>query len=81
MFWELCKIPRWLTVTWITFHHLVGWLKHSITDISHRQLLVVGLLSRYYWSISSQRKVNSGIWHQVGLELSEIDIEGAIKPE
>ena len=31
----------------VTFHHLVGWLKASIGDLSYRQLLVEGLDSRY----------------------------------
>ena len=30
-------------VTWVTFDHLVGWLEAGVSDLSHRQLLVVGL--------------------------------------
>ena len=40
---------------------------------------MVGFLSRDDWSISYQREVNPGVGHQVGLELSEIDIQGTIE--
>ena len=39
------------------------------------------LFSRDDWSISNQRKVNSGIWNQVCLELIEINIEGSVEPQ
>ena len=39
------------------------------------------LFSRDDWSISNQRKVNSGIWNQVCLELIEINIESSIKSQ
>ena len=71
----------WHTMTWVTLDHLVGWLKAGICDFTDWELFMVSLLCRDNRSIRSQREVNSGIWHQVGLELSEIHIEGAIKPE
>ncbi len=66
-------------MTRVTFDHLVGWLKAGIGDFSNRELLVVGLLSRDDWSISSQREVDTWVGHQVGLELSKIHIQGTIK--
>ena len=33
------------------------------------------------WRISHQRKVDPGIWHQVSLELVEVNIESSIKPQ
>ena len=33
------------------------------------------------WRISSQREVDSWVGHQVGLELSEIDIKGSLEAE
>ena len=33
------------------------------------------------WSIGSQREVDTWVWHQVSLELSQIHIEGTIEPE
>merc|ERR1712179_283287 len=35
-----------LAMTWVTFHHLIGWFKAGIGDLSHTQLLVVGFLCR-----------------------------------
>ena len=54
-------------VTWVTFNHLIGWLKASVGDFRNTQLLVVGFLSRDNRSIGSQREVNTWVWHQIGL--------------
>ena len=35
-----------LAVTRVAFHHLVGWLEAGVGDLSHGQLLVVGLIGR-----------------------------------
>ncbi len=42
---------------------------------------MVSLFSRDDGGICDQGEVDSGIWHQVGLELSQINIEGAIKAQ
>ena len=42
---------------------------------------MVGLLSRDNWSVGYQREVNPGVGHQVGLELSQINVEGTVKSE
>ena len=55
-------------VTWVTFHHLIGWLKTGIGDFRDTQLFMVGFFSRNNWSISGQWKVNTRIWNQVGLK-------------
>merc|ERR1712113_936349 len=65
----------------ITLHHLVGGLEASVGDLSHSQLLMVGLLSRDDGSIGDQGEVDPGVGDQVGLELSQINIESSIKPE
>ena len=70
-----------LAVSGVTFHHLVGGLEASVGDLSHGQLLVVGLLSRDDWGIGGQREVDTGVGHQVGLELSEIHVQGTIKSQ
>ena len=70
-----------LAVTWVTFHHLVGRLEAGVGDLSDRQLLVVGLLSRDDWSVGSQREMDTWVGHQVGLELCQIDIQGTIKSQ
>ena len=43
-------------------------------------LRITYLLGRNDRGIGSQREVDSWVWHQVGLELSEIHIQGTIKP-
>merc|ERR1719483_1767380 len=65
----------------ITLHHLVGRLKASVGDFGNRKLLMVGLLSRNNWSISSQREVDTWVGHQVGLELCQVHIESSVKPK
>ena len=68
-----------LAVTGIALHHLVGGLEASVGDLCNGQLLVVSLLSRDDWGVGGQREMDTWVGHQVGLELSEIDIEGAIE--
>ena len=70
-----------LAVTWVTLHHLVGWLKYCVGDFSNGELLVVGLLSRDDWGIGGQREMDTGVGHQVGLELGQVDIQGTIEPQ
>ena len=70
-----------LAVTWVTFHHLVGWLKDSVGNLSHRELFMVCLLGGDDWGVCSQREVDTWVWHQVGLELSQVDVEGTVKSE
>ena len=55
-------------VTWVTFHHLIGWLKTGIGDFSNTQLFMVGFFSRDNWGISGQWEVNTWVWNQVGLK-------------
>ena len=42
---------------------------------------MVGFLSRDDRGVCGQREVDAGIGHQVGLELCQIHIQGAIKPQ
>ena len=44
-------------------------------------LLMVSLLSRDDRRVSDQREMNPGVWHQIGLELVEVNIESTIKTE
>ena len=70
-----------LAVTRVTLHHLVGWLKAGVGDLSYRQLLVVSLLSGDDRSVGGQGEVDTWIWHQVGLELGQIDVESTIEAQ
>ena len=66
-------------MTWVALDHLVSRLKTRIRDLSHRQLLMVGLLGRDNWSIGGQREVDTWVGHQVGLELGQIDVQSAVE--
>lgn len=70
-----------LAVTWVTFHHLVGWLEASVGDLGNGELLVVGLLSGDDGGVCGQREVDTWVGHQVGLELSQIDVQGTVESE
>ena len=43
--------------------------------------MISHLLGGDDWGVCGQGEVDSGVGHQVGLELSQIDVEGAIEPE
>ena len=68
-----------ITVARVTFHHLVCWLEASIGDFGYTELFMVCFLSRYDWSISHKREVNSWVWHQISLEFSEIHVKCSIE--
>lgn len=40
---------------------------------------MVSLLCRNNWCIGGQRELDTGVGHQIGLELCQINIEGTIK--
>jgi hypothetical protein len=63
----------------VALGHHVGRLEHRVGDLSDGKLLVVGLFSRDNWSVGAQHKVNTWVWHQVGLELSDINVQGTIE--
>mmetsp|Transcript_2838 Transcript_2838/g.6222 ORF Transcript_2838/g.6222 Transcript_2838/m.6222 type:complete len:325 (-) Transcript_2838:54-1028(-) len=65
----------------VALDHHAGWLKDSVGDLSHGQLLMVGLLSRDDGSIGAQHEVDTGVGHQVGLELSHIHVQGTIEAQ
>merc|ERR1712232_519936 len=68
-------------MTWVTLHEHGGRLKDGHGDLSHRELLVVCLLCRDDRSIAGKHEVDARIWHKVCLELSDINVEGAIKAQ
>jgi hypothetical protein len=70
-----------LSVSGIAFGHHVGGLKDGVGELRNRELFMVGLVSRNDGSIRAQHKVDSGIWHQVGLELIDIHVKASLKTE
>ena len=69
------------SVSWVAFYHLVGWFEASIGDFSDWQLFMVSLFGWDNWGISYQWEMDTGIWHQVSLEFSKINIESTIESE
>jgi len=70
-----------LAVTWVALGHHGGWLEGGVGDLGNGELLVVGLLGRDDWGVGGQHEVDTWVWHQVGLELSDIDVEGTVESE
>ena len=70
-----------LAVTRVALHHLVGRLEAGVGDLGHRQLLVVGFLGGDDRRVGYQREVNPWVGHQVGLELGQINVEGAVESQ
>jgi hypothetical protein len=69
------------TVTRVALGHHSGRLESRVGDFSNGQLFVVGLFSRDDWGIRRQDEMNTWVWHQVSLELSDIDVQGTIESE
>jgi len=70
-----------LATTRITLDHLVGRLEAGIGDLGHGQLLMVGLLHGNDGSVCRQWEMNAWVGHQIGLELGQIHIQGAIEAQ
>ncbi len=61
-------------------HHGCG-LEGRVGDLSHAELLVVGLLGRDDWGVGGKHEVDTGVGHQVGLELCDIHVQGSVEPQ
>ena len=68
-------------MTRVTLDHLVSRLEASVGDLSHSQLLMVGLLGRDDRSVGDQGEVDARVRHQVGLEFGQVDVEGTIEAQ
>merc|ERR1719263_2788634 len=61
--------------------HHGGWLERGVGDLSDGELLVVSFLGGDNWGIRRKHEMDSWVWHQVSLELSDIDVKGTIESE
>ena len=68
-------------MTWVAFDHLVVGLEAGIGDLWDGYLLVVGPLGPDDGRVGDQGKVDPRIGDQVGLELGQVDVEGALEPK
>lgn len=70
-----------LAVTRITLDHLVVGLEAGHGDLVDRVGFVKRLGGGNDRSIGDQGEVDTGVGHQIGLELVQVDVEGAVKSE
>lgn len=68
-------------VAGVALHHLVVRLEARHGDLLDRVGLMRSLSSRDDWRVGDEREMNSRIWDKVGLELSQVNVEGAIEAE
>merc|ERR1719273_2999100 len=69
------------TVARVALGHHGGGLEGAVGDLGNGELLVVGLLSRDDGSVGGEHEMDTGVGHQVGLELSHIDVQSTIESE
>jgi len=69
------------TMSGIAFGHHRGGFEGRVGDFGNWELFVVSFLGWDDWGIWGQHEMDSGIWHQVGLELSYVHIQGSVKSE
>jgi len=70
-----------LAVSGVALGHHGGGLEGTVGDLGHGKLLVVGLLCRDDGGLGRQHEVDSGVGYQVGLELSDVHVQGAIEAQ
>jgi len=69
------------SVSGVTFGHHGSGFEGRVGDFSNWELFVVGFFSRDDGGIWWKHEVNSGIGDQVGLEFSDINVQGSIESE
>merc|ERR1719201_1607551 len=65
----------------IALSHHGGGLEGGVGDLSDGELLVVGLLGRDDRGVRGKHEVDTGVRDEVGLELSNVDVECTIEAE
>lgn len=70
-----------LSVARVALDHLVCGLEARVGNLGNGELLVVGLLGRDDGGVGDEREVDTGVGHQVGLELGQVDVEGTVEAE
>jgi len=70
-----------LAIARVALDHLVVGLEACVGDLHDRVGLVGGLGGRDDGGIGDEREMDTGVRDQVGLELVQIDVEGAVEAE
>ena len=58
-----------------------GRLEDRVGDLGDGELLVVGLLGGDHGRVRGEHEVDARIGHEVGLELGDVDVQGAVESE
>ena len=69
------------SVSGVTFGHHVGGFERGVGDFGNGQLFVVSFLGRDNGGIRGKHEVDSWVRDQVGLEFSNIDVQGTIESQ
>merc|ERR1719272_503717 len=69
------------TVTGVALSHHGCGLEGGVGDLGHGELLVIGLLSGDDGSVTREHEMDSRVGDKVGLEFSDINVEGTIESE
>jgi len=69
------------TVSGIAFGHHGSGFESGVGDFSNWELFMISFLGWDNWGVWWQHEMDSRIWHQVGLEFSDIYVQGSIESE
>jgi len=67
------------TMSGVAFGHHGGGFESGVGDFSNRELFMVSFLSRDDWGVRGKHEMDSGVWDQVGLEFSDINVQSTIE--
>merc|ERR1711865_341216 len=70
-----------LAVTRIALHEHGGRLEDTHGNLCDGKLLVVSLLCGDDWRIAGKHEVDTWVWHQVCLELSDVNVESTVEAQ
>lgn len=70
-----------LAIAGVALDHLVVGLEAGLGDLVDRVGLVRGLVGGDHRRVGDEREVNTGVGHQVSLELVQIHIQGAVEAQ
>jgi len=70
-----------LAVARVALGHHGRRLEHHVGHLSHRALLVHGLVGANQRRVRLKHEMNARVWHQVSLELVQVHVERAVETE
>ena len=70
-----------LSIARIALNHLVVWLKAGVGDLLYGVGLMGSLCGGDDRRVGNQREMNSWVWHQVGLELVQVNVQRTVETQ